>query len=168
MYRHGRSVVFFDLDRSCPRLYPRVFVGLRSLTYVVYQSLNLRCSPVCISFRSLSHSPFPTSPVLHSFPLPVLHQFALPFVQESKGLSRSPFPTSSVLHRFPRSLSFISSQSVNSVCVCVYGGAVYVDLVTQLQYAAISEVISLLLPPTWVALLHARAAWVTIVPWPVI
>jgi hypothetical protein len=52
--------------------------------------------------------------------------------------------------------------------MCVYGGAAYVDLVNQLQYTAITDVISLLLPPTWVALLHSRAAWLTIVHWPVI
>jgi hypothetical protein len=39
------------------------------------------------------------------------------------------------------------------MCVCT-------DLVNQLQYSTISDdVISLLLPPTWVALLHVRAAW---------
>jgi hypothetical protein len=43
--------------------------------------------------------------------------------------------------------------------MCVYGGAVCTDLSNQLQYTAISEIVSLLLPPTWVALLYVRAAW---------
>jgi hypothetical protein len=180
MYWHGRSAVFFDLDRSRPRLYPRAFVGLRSLTDVVFQSLNLRRSTVGISFPSWVHGPvsihlfpFPPSPILSRF-LSISSHF-LSFTS----------PKACLFHRFPLPPSFIgpyvlcrsSVPSLSTVCVCVYvwcvnmcvyGGAAYADLVNQLQCAAISDVVSLLLPPTWVAQLHARASWVTIVHWPVI
>jgi len=64
-YVLGRSVVKFDLNRSVSRLCPLVFVGVPSLTYVVYQSefpsvrgsVLLTCSQLFVS-----------SPVIPSLP----------------------------------------------------------------------------------------------------
>jgi hypothetical protein len=44
MYRLCRSVVYFDLGRSRSRLQLRVFVGLRSLTYVVQSVCDVAIS----------------------------------------------------------------------------------------------------------------------------
>jgi hypothetical protein len=142
MYRHGRSAVFFDLDRSRPRQYPRAFVGLRSLIYVVYQSLNLRRSTVCISFPSCVHGP--VSFTLSHFLLPPFFPTSYPSVRISfPSLVRRPVsftvshfllpssvPTSSVVHQFP------VCQLCVCVCVwcvymCVYGGAAYAILLTS-------------------------------------
>jgi hypothetical protein len=72
--------------------------GLASLTClvpsssVVPQSLNLRRSPVLLSFTG---------------PRTCLsHQSAFPFVHGSTHLCRSPFPASSVLRRFSDTLSY--------------------------------------------------------------
>jgi hypothetical protein len=102
---------------------------------VVPRSLNLRRSPVLLSFRGPRTC--------------LAHQSAFPFVHGSTHLCRSSFPTSSVPNRLP----LPCCSSVPSSCtMCVFGGAVCTDLVNQLQYTVISDIISLLLPPTWLAL----------------
>jgi hypothetical protein len=130
---------------------------------VVPRSLNLRRSPVLLSFtgprtclahqsgsqfvcRSRVYAPVSFTVPRFVSPSSVL-RFSFPFAHGSMDLSRSSFPTSPVVHQFP----------VGTRCVCIHGCCT--DLVNQLQYTAISDVISLLLPPTWVALLYVRAAW---------
>ena len=97
--------------------------------------MDLPRSPVCSSFRIRVHAPvlFPASSVLHWFSSP--HFLSL------TG------PRTCLVHRFPLPPSFIRSHisrcsSVPSRRTMCVGGAVCNDLVKQLHYTAISDIMS--------------------------
>jgi hypothetical protein len=139
----------------------------------VHRPLSFTCSQFLCSSPVTESTSFAGPPFVHgsthlcrsSFPATsVLHRFSVPLSIPGPHLLSLTGTWTCVVHRFPLSPSYIGSHfpccsSVPRGCtVCVYGGAVCTDLVNQLQYVAISDVIFLLLPPTWVALLYVRAA----------
>jgi hypothetical protein len=127
----------------------------------VQGSTDLPRSPVRTSLRWRVHATVSFTVPRFVSPSSVLRSSVIP----RPHLLSLTGPWTCLVHRFPLPPSFIGSHfpcysSLHSTCtMCVYGGAVCTDLVNQLQYNAISDIISLLLPPTWVALLYVRSAW---------
>ena len=141
------SFLSFTTPQFLSNTGPWTCLGHQSAVPFEHGSMDLPRSPVRSSFRTRVHAPvsFPASSVFHRFSSP--HFLSL------MG------PRTCLVHRFPLPPSFIRSHisrcsSVPSRCTMCVGGAVCNDLVNQLHYTAISDIICLLLPVTWVALLY--------------